>query len=188
MFKFADFNGAYGRCHQTISRSLSSVSGWSATRSLQRDWRAYVQAYLVRRRFLHGVRLDELVCPLTELHQAAARVNHIQFVHAPRRFDDFTNIEALGEICVQRMNVIHTDVSGGVLGDVLVRAKPEVDLDVLADGDAVVVVAKIVHIKTEHVEEVERSRDFQRREYRNGAVEHGCLICHRSFSYLSVCG
>ncbi len=66
----------------------------------------------------------------------------MQFVHAPRRFDDLTYIDAPGEICMQRMNVVHTDVAGGVLGDVPVRAKPEVDLDVLADGDAVVVVAK----------------------------------------------
>ena len=98
---------------------------------------------------MHGVRLDEPVCHLTELHQAAARVEHIQLVHAPRRFDDLTHIEALGQICVQRMNVVHTDVAGGVLGDVFVRAKPEVDLDVLADGDAVVVVAKVVRFETE---------------------------------------
>ena len=135
-----------------------------------------MQAHLVRRRFLHGIRLDESVGQLTELHQAAARVNHIQFVHAPRRFDNLTHIEALGEICVQRMNVIHTDVARGVLGDVLVRAKPVVDLDVLADSNAVVVVAKIVRIETEHVKEVERGRDLQRSEHRNGAVEHGCLI------------
>ena len=86
------------------------------------------------------------------------------------------------------MNVVHTDVAGGVLGDVLVRAKPEVDLNVLADGDAIVVIAKIVRIETEHVEEVERNRDLQRSEHRNGAVEHGCLIWHRSFFFLSACG
>ena len=61
-------------------------------RALQRDCRVYVQARSVRRRFLHGVRLDEPVCRLTELHQAAARIEHIQFVHAPRRFDDLTHI------------------------------------------------------------------------------------------------
>ena len=137
---------------------------------------------------MHGVRLDEPVCQLTELHQAAARVDHIQFVHAPRRFDDLTHIEALGQICVQRMNVVHTDVAGGILGDVFVRAKPEVDLDVLADGDAVVVVAKVVRFETEFVEEIERGRNLQRSEHTNGTVEHGCLIWHRSFSILSACG
>ena len=131
-----------------------------ATRWLQRDCRAYVQAYLVQGRFLYGVRLDEPVCRLTELHQAAARVNHIQFVYAPRHFDNLTHIETLGEICVQRMNVVHTDVAGGVLGDVLVRAKPEVDFDVLADGDAIVVVAKVVRFETELAEIVERGRDL----------------------------
>ena len=110
---------------------------------------------------MYDFRLDEPVCRLTELHQVTARVNHIQFVHAPRRFDNLTHIEEFGEICVQRMNVVHTDVAGGVLGDVLVRAKPEVDLNVLADGDAVVVVAKVVRFETELVEIVERGRDLQ---------------------------
>ena len=76
------------------------------------------------------------------------------------------------------MNVVHTNVAGGVLGDVLVRAKSEVDLDVLADGDAVIVVAKVVRFETELVEEVERGRDLQRSEHRDGTVEHGCLIWH----------
>ena len=137
---------------------------------------------------MHGVRLDEPVCHLTELHQAAARVDHIQFIHAPRRFDDPTHIEALSEICAQRMNVVHTDVAGGVLRDVLVCAKPEVDLDVLANGDAIVVVAKVVRFETEFVEEIERGRNLQRSEHRSGTVEHGCLIWHRSFSILSACG
>ena len=100
-------------------------------------------AHSIRKRLLHGVRRYEPVCQLTELHQVAARVPYIKFVHTPRRFDDFAHIDSPGEICMQRMNVVHTDVAGGVLGDVLVRAKPEVNLDVLADGDAVVVVAKV---------------------------------------------
>ena len=96
---------------------------------------------------------------MTEFHQVAARVVHIQLVHAPRRFDDPTNIDALGEVSAQRgMNVVHTDVAGGVLGNVPVGAKPEVDLDVLADGDTVVVVAEVVRFETELVEEVERGR------------------------------
>ena len=52
---------------------------------------------------------------------------------------------------MQRMNVVHTDVAGGVLGDVLVRAEPEMALDVLADGDAVVVVADGLRLETERV-------------------------------------
>ena len=77
----------------------------------------------VRRRFLHGVRPDEPVRHLTELHEVAARVPDIQFVHAPRRLDDPTHIDVLGEICAQRTDVVRTHVAGGVLGDALVRTK-----------------------------------------------------------------
>ena len=97
-----------------------------------------------------------------------------------RRLDDLPHIHALCEIRVQRVNVVHADVAGGVLGDMPVRAEPEMDLDVLADGDAVVAVAEIVRFEAELVEEVQRSRNIQRGEHGHGPVEHGGSIRHRS--------
>ena len=81
----------------------------AARRALQRESRICAGPFS-RRRFLHGVRRDEPVCRLTELHQAAGsgRTSFGELVHAPRRFDDLTHIEALGKICVQRMNVVQT--------------------------------------------------------------------------------
>ena len=70
---------------------------WSGARG-KTAWRAHVQAHSVRRRRLHGPRRDGPVCHLTELHQAPARVVHIQLVHAPRRLDDPGHLDALGEI------------------------------------------------------------------------------------------
>ena len=55
---------------------------------------------------MDGIRRFEPVRNLSELHQAAVRVPHIQFVHAPGRFDDLAHIDAPGEVRTQRVNVV----------------------------------------------------------------------------------